>query len=56
MPIVVQRPGSAIANFSFREIPSGSTITIPVNQQMVVFGGILIEGELDIEGQLVLEV
>lgn len=43
-------------NFSYRETAAGETIEIPSKQQMTVHGCTIIEGELDIEGQLVVEI
>lgn len=39
-------------NFSFKVIPLADSVTIPVNQQMIVSGGITIDGELNIDGEL----
>ncbi len=41
-------------NFSYKYIPSGESVTIPVNQQMIVLGGIVVDGELIIDGELAL--
>lgn len=41
-------------NFSYQTIPSGQTVTIPQYQQMIVFGGLDLEGELDLIGELIL--
>lgn len=42
-------------NFSYRTIIAGSELTIPLYQQMAVFGCILVEGQLNTDGQLVVE-
>lgn len=44
--------GPSTPNFSYTYIPAGQTITIPVNQQMIVLGGITIDGNLIIDGEL----
>ena len=41
-------------NFSYNVIPLNETVTIPVNQQMIVSGTQNILGTLDIEGSMVL--
>ena len=41
------------ANFSYNTIASGATITIPTNQQMLVYEEITIDGVLVIDGELV---
>lgn len=41
-------------NFSYKVVPLGDSVTIPVNQQMIVSGGITIDGELNMDGELVL--
>ncbi len=46
---------SADSNFSFHLVPSGSTITIPVNQQMILVDDLTIEGELIVDGVLVMD-
>ncbi len=52
---IVGTGGSSSAdNFSYDEVHT--PITIPEYQQMAVFGSIIIEDELIIEGTLVLEV
>lgn len=40
--------------FSFTNIVSSSLLTVPLNQQMIVFEEITISGELVLEGDLVL--
>lgn len=44
--------GGGANNFSWKTIPEGVSVTIPENQQMVLVGGITINGELNIEGEL----
>jgi hypothetical protein len=39
-------------NFSYKTIPTGSTITIPVNQQMLHTGDLTIDGTLFINGEV----
>lgn len=41
-------------NFSYNEIPSGFTVTIPQYQQMFVLDQIDIDGTLNIDGELAL--
>lgn len=41
-------------NFSYKTIPSGDTVTIPANQQMIVKGGVNISGTLNVLGELTL--
>lgn len=41
-------------NFSYKTIPTGTTVIIPANQQMIVQGDITIVGDLTITGQLTL--
>jgi hypothetical protein len=44
-------------NFSYKRIPLAQTVTIPVNQQMIVINDITIEGTLVENGELfILEV
>lgn len=45
---------AATDNFSYNNIVSGKTVTIPENQQMIVHGGITIDGTLVENGDLVL--
>jgi hypothetical protein len=53
-PLIRAGGGGGVDNFSYKTIPVGQTVVIPDNQQMIVLGGINIEGELDIEGELAL--
>lgn len=46
--------GAAADNFSYTFIPDGESVTIPTNQQMLVVGGVDVEGELNLVGELVL--
>ena len=48
--------GSAAAdNFSYEEILSTETITVPARQQMAVFGALANDGVLNLDGSLVME-
>jgi hypothetical protein len=47
--------GVGTDNFSWKTIPIGNTVTIPQYQQMIVVGGIDIDGTLDAIGELILE-
>lgn len=40
-------------NFSFDNIPLDTAIVIPLNQQMIVYGNIVIVGTLEINGKLI---
>lgn len=42
-------------NFSFRVIDAGSLVTIPAGQQMIVHSCGELEGEMAVEGQMILE-
>lgn len=44
--------GGGPDNFSWKVIPAGKTVTIPTNQQMLLSGGITINGALNIDGEL----
>ena len=46
--------GGGVENFSYKVVPAGRTVTVPENQQMVVSGGIDIDGELILNGELAL--
>jgi len=41
-------------NFSYKVVVLGNSVTVPENQQMVVSGGITIDGELNLDGELAL--
>jgi hypothetical protein len=41
-------------NFSYNNVPASTTVTIPINQQMIVKRRIRVEGTLIIRGQLCL--
>jgi hypothetical protein len=41
-------------NFSIKNIPEGCSICIPENQQMIVYGPMLIEGEFFVLGEVVI--
>lgn len=40
-------------NFSYETVPIGDTVTIPINQQMIVNGVEIVEGTLIVIGSLV---
>ena len=42
------------STFSWKTVPEGETITVGVNQQMIVADGITISGDLILEGDLAL--
>ncbi len=42
-------------NFSYESVPTNKKIKIRENEQMAVFGGFEVEGELQLDGTLVLE-
>ena len=42
------------ANFSFSYIEENKTVTIPTNQQMIVYNSLTIDGTLAIDGELVI--
>lgn len=44
--------GSGVDNFSYKKIPSGDTVTIPVNQVMLLASNIEVEGNLVTDGDL----
>jgi hypothetical protein len=46
--------GGGPDNFSWETIPAGTSVTIPQYQQMLVVGGLDVEGELDAIGELIL--
>ena len=48
--------GLASINFSYEEIQAAEVITIPERQQMIVHGLLTNEGDLVVEGSLVLEI
>ena len=41
-------------NFSYRIVAVASTLTIPINQQMLVVGPVEVDGILNIDGELIL--
>ena len=54
-PIIRSGGGSGGAdNFSYTLVPDGETVTVPLNQQMIVVGGIEVDGTLDLLGELIL--
>jgi hypothetical protein len=46
--------GGGLDNFSYETIAPGVKVTIPQYQQMIVYGGVNLEGELDMIGELIL--
>lgn len=54
-PLIRNSGGIGADNFSWKTIPIGTTVTIPQHQQMIVVGGIEIDGTLDNLGELILE-
>lgn len=46
--------GSGADNFSYETVPSMVTVTVPTFQQMIVVGGITVDGTLELDGELVL--
>jgi len=46
--------GGGVDNFSYETVPAGDIVTIPQYQQMIVVGGVNLEGELDAVGELIL--
>jgi hypothetical protein len=53
-PLIRSAGGSGTDNFSYKTVPAGQTVIIPEYQQMTVIGGLELEGELDLIGELVL--
>jgi len=45
---------SSADNFSYEKIPTGSTVEIPINQQMITHQNLLIDGTLISTGTLVI--
>jgi len=41
-------------NFSWQTVPAGQTVVVPQYQQMIVIGGIEVDGTLDLIGELIL--
>ena len=54
MPVANEIEINIPRNFSFKTVPVGEQVTIPTNQQMIVSGGITIDGSLVIDGELAL--
>ena len=46
--------GSGNDNFSWQTVPAGQTVVVPQYQQMIVIGGIEVDGTLDLIGELIL--
>jgi len=42
-------------NFSYESVPSSKILTIPENNQMAIFDGFELEGELRLDGSIVVE-
>jgi hypothetical protein len=42
-------------NFSYESVPANKNLAIPENMQMIVAEGFVVEGELRLDGTLVLE-
>lgn len=53
-PLIRNGSGGSADNFSWKTIPNGATVTIPQYQQMIVVGGLDLDGTLDAIGELVL--
>jgi hypothetical protein len=49
----VLRKVDDVENFSWKHIPLNKDVTIPTGQQMLLSGGITIDGSLTIDGELV---
>jgi len=46
--------GGGSDNFSWQTVPAGQTVVVPQYQQMIVIGGIEVDGTLDLIGELIL--
>ncbi len=46
---------TSIENFSYDKIDIGREVKIPINQQMAVYGELIVEGNLKAEGNLIIE-
>lgn len=46
--------GSGTDNFSYKLVTSTTTVTIPANQQMLVHGGLTVDGQINLFGEIVL--
>jgi hypothetical protein len=53
-PLIRSSGGGGTDNFSYKTVPAGELVTIPEYQQMTVIGGLDLDGELDLVGELVL--
>lgn len=54
-PLIRAGSGSGSTdNFSYKTVAAGQTVTVPQYQQMIVIGGIELDGTLDLIGELVL--
>lgn len=53
-PLIRSASGGGGDNFSWKTVPSGQTVVVPLDQQMIVIGGIEVDGTLDLIGELIL--
>jgi hypothetical protein len=53
-PLIRAASGTGSNNFSWKTIPTGTTVVVPQYQQMIVSGGLELDGTLDLIGELVL--
>lgn len=53
-PLIRNGSGGGVDNFSWKTIPAGATVVIPQYQQMIVVGGVELDGTLDAVGELIL--
>ncbi len=53
-PIIRNGSGGSPDNFSWKTVPPAATVIVPQFQQMIVVGGIEVDGTLDLIGELVL--
>lgn len=51
---LIRTAGGSVDNFSWKTVPTGQTVVVPQNQQMIVIGGIDVDGTLDLIGELIL--
>ncbi|MDW8348100.1 MAG: hypothetical protein RML94_14150 [Bacteroidia bacterium] len=42
-------------NFSYLSVPANKTLKIPQNMQMVVYNGFILDGIVDLQGVIILE-
>jgi hypothetical protein len=43
-------------NFSYKSVPANKKLKVYENMQMVVYGGFNVDGILDVDGEIILEV